>query len=444
MSENGVVPLEQLCDLSRSICYGIVQPGQAVDDGIPIIRVNNFRGNRVDLGEVLRVDPGIEQKFRRSRPKANDVLVSLVGSIGQVAIAPDGIDGWNLARAVGLVPAKDKHHSRWAFYALQSPVSQSFIRTHANTTVQATFNLKDLARLPIPYPDIAVRKRTIEILSSLDDKIELNRQMNETLEAMAQAIFRDWFVDFGPTRRKMESASDPVEIMGGLVTDAERAQALADLFPASLGDNGLPQGWGRARVKAFCTSTENGGTPKRSEPSYWSPGIVPWLTSSEVRSPIILDAETRISALGLEQSSAKVWPPNTTVIAMYGATAGQTALLAAPVCTNQACCGLLPLQGRDLFLFHSMREHMSRLANLAVGAAQQNLSQKTIAAYEIVQPSDALMRDFGELARPLLDKRISNERESRTLSATRDLLLPRLMSGETRLRDTEELVESAA
>ena len=93
-------------------------------------------------------------------------------------------------------------------------------------------------------------------LGSLDDKIELNRRMNETLEAMAQAIFRDWFVDFGPTRRKIEGATDPVEIMGGLVTDPERAsQQMADMFPASFGDNGLPEGWTGRHCGRRCAGT---------------------------------------------------------------------------------------------------------------------------------------------------------------------------------------------
>lgn len=87
------------------------------------------------------------------------------------------------------------------------------------------------------------QSRIADVFCSLDDKVELNRRTNETLEAMAQAVFRDWFVDFGPTRRKIEGATDPVVVVGGLVTDAERAQGLADLFPATLGEDGLPEGW---------------------------------------------------------------------------------------------------------------------------------------------------------------------------------------------------------
>src|SRR5690606_41426168 len=100
----------------------------------------------------------------------------------------------------------------------------------------------------ISVPDVITQLETGNLLGSLDDKIELNRRMNETLEAMAQAIFRDWFVDCGPTRRKLEGATHPVTIMCGLVTDPTRAQELADLFPATLGNDGLPEGWATERV----------------------------------------------------------------------------------------------------------------------------------------------------------------------------------------------------
>ena len=98
------------------------------------------------------MEPRIEALYKRSRPRPGDVLVTLVGSIGQVAIAPPEIAGWNLARAVGIVPAVDEHHSKWIAYALGAPDAQAFIHRHANTTVQATFNLKYPSPPAFPSP----------------------------------------------------------------------------------------------------------------------------------------------------------------------------------------------------------------------------------------------------------------------------------------------------
>ena len=235
--------MKDLCDPNRAIAYGIVQPGKPFPGGVPIVRVNNFGASGLNLSEVLSVDPTIEKQYVRSRPQPSDVLVTLVGSIGQVAIAPAEIAGWNLARAVGLLPMPDHHHAQWVAYSIRNRDAQEFIRQRANTTVQATFNLGDLAKLPIPYPDESVRQGILETLTAIDDRIELNRRMNETLEAMAQAIFRDWFVDFGPVRRKAAGEADPVAIMGGLTPDPARAAHLAALFPAAVGNDGLPTGW---------------------------------------------------------------------------------------------------------------------------------------------------------------------------------------------------------
>src|SRR5690242_8867242 len=166
MNEWPTRPLKDLCDPSRAIAYGIVQPGKPFAGGVPIVRVNNFGASGLNLSEVLSVDPAIEKQYARSRPQPSDVLVTLVGSIGQVAIAPVGIAGWNLARAVGLLPMPDHHHAQWVSYSIRNRDAQEFIRERANTTVQATFNLGDLAKLPIPYPDESVRQGILETLTA--------------------------------------------------------------------------------------------------------------------------------------------------------------------------------------------------------------------------------------------------------------------------------------
>jgi type I restriction enzyme S subunit len=408
------------------------------------------------LGDILDLKRGYDLP-KQDRRRGDVPIISSSGEVGfhdtAMAAAPGVITGrygtigqvfyvnrsyWPLNTALYVRDFKG-NEPKFIYYLLKT---LNWAQFNDKSGVPGV-NRNHVHEISVKIPQLPIQRRIARTLGSLDDKIELNRRMNETLEAMAQATFRDWFVDFGPTRRKLEGATDPLTIMGGLVQETERAQALAGLFPAALGDDGLPEGWKEATVSTVCSSAENGGTPKRSEPAYWDGGTVPWLTSGEVRSPIILDAETKITELGLRSSSAKLWPINTTVIAMYGATAGQTCILASPVSTNQACCGLLPKAGCELFLYHTMREHMSKLANLAVGAAQQNLSQRTIANFEITKPSLEAMTCFGETTKPFLERRVAAERESRTLAATRDLLLPKLMSGEIRLSEAEDLLEAA-
>jgi type I restriction enzyme, S subunit len=413
--------------------------------GIPVISAKVVKDGRILSPIEQTIDTAYYVEWmRRGNPRVGDVVLTTEGPLGEVAQLDSETAKYALGQRIVVLRGKeDVLDNTFLKFLLMSPSGQERLKAFATGTTVEGISQKALRQVSLSVPKIETQKHIANLLGSLDDKIELNRRMNETLEAMAQAIFRDWFVDFGPTRRKLEGVTDPLTIMGGLVQDAERAQALADLFPAALGDDGLPEGWRTTTVSTVCSSAENGGTPKRSEPAYWDGGTVPWLTSGEVRSPIILDAETKITELGLRSSSAKLWPMNTTVIAMYGATAGQTCILASPVSTNQACCGLLPKAGCDLFLYHTMREHMSKLANLAVGAAQQNLSQRTIANFEITKPSLEAMTCFGETTKPFLERRVAAERENRTLAATRDLLLPKLMSGKIRLSEAEDLMEAA-
>ena len=162
------------------------------------------------------------------------MLLTLVGTLGEVAIVPKHIAGWNIARAVGLIPVDADIGADWVALCLRSNHAQHFIRTRATTTVQATFNLRDVGQIPIPLPPKTEREAIVHILGSLDDKIELNRQMNRTLEKMAQAIFKSWFIDFDPVRAKTEGR-DP-----GLPKE------IAALFPASFEDcelGEIPKGW---------------------------------------------------------------------------------------------------------------------------------------------------------------------------------------------------------
>ncbi|MBK7977449.1 MAG: restriction endonuclease subunit S [Deltaproteobacteria bacterium] len=170
----------------------------------------------------------------RTRLQGGELLLTLVGTVGETAIVPDALRGWNTARAVGVIPVREDVGAYWIRLALQSSEARQVIDSRLNTTVQATLNLGDVAKLPIVLPPRSERERITQILGTLDDKIELNRRMNETLEAMARALFKSWFVDFDPVRAKAEGR------------DLGLPKHLADLFPDSFVDSELgeiPKGW---------------------------------------------------------------------------------------------------------------------------------------------------------------------------------------------------------
>jgi type I restriction enzyme S subunit len=273
----------------------------------------------------------------------------------------------------------------------------------------------------IPAPSIATQKRISEVLGNLDDKIELNRQMNATLEAIARAIFTSWFVDFDPVHAKARG-----ETPAGM--DAATAALFPDAFVESeLGP--IPAGWAIGTLKDCCKRVQNGGTPKRSKPSFWEPAEIRWLKSGAVRKDIVIETEEYISRKGLSNSSAKLWPSGTTVVALYGATAGQVTLLGNEMCANQACCGLVPSEDMRYFLYLRTSESVLSLQRQSRGSAQQNLSQGIVKSFPIIIPSRTLLRKFSEIVQPLFDRWINNLYQSHTLSVLRDTLLPNLVSG---------------
>ncbi|MGV1950978.1 restriction endonuclease subunit S [Agrobacterium vitis] len=278
------------------------------------------------------------------------------------------------------------------------------------------------------------RERICETLNSLDDKIDVNQRINETLEAMAQAIFRDWFVDFGPSRRKLNGATDPITVMGGLVQDGEQAQILSDLFSAKLGGNGLPEGWVE---KPFSTLVDiiGGGTPKTSIERYWS-GPLPWfsVTDTPSKGSVFVDfTEKTISMEGLENSAARLVRAGTTIISARG-TVGNLAIAAREMTFNQSCYGL---QGKgavgDCFVFLSAQNIVQRLKGMAHGSVFSTITRATFDGVDIVCSDNAIFEAFEQIVGLMFEKISSNVEENRSLAETRDLLLPKLMSGELRM-----------
>lgn len=435
------VTLSDVSDPSRKITYGIVQPGQLHSEGVPIVRVNNFRGNSLDLTDRLAVSPEIEEKYRRSRPRPGDLLISLVGSIGQLAIAPPEIEGWNLARAVGLVPFANQAVAIWSFYSLQSTASQDFMNQRANTTVQTTFNLKDLAKIPIQLPPEWEMDGILTTLKALDDKIELNRRMNETLEAMARAVFRDWFVDFGPTRRKAAGLTDPAAILGHLLPDQEKATPLAALFPARFGDNGLPEGWEERPFVGFLDII-GGGTPKTQVAEYWG-GDIPWF--SVVDTPpkggvFVWNTEKTITERGVAESSVRMIDAGKTIISARG-TVGNIAMAARPMTFNQSCYALRAAEPvGDIFVFLATERMVERLKAMAHGSVFSTITRATFESLNFAWAGEDVFAAFERLIEPMFELIKANGQENQTLAATRDLLLPKLMSGEIRLTGSEGVV----
>lgn len=259
--------------------------------------------------------------------------------------------------------------------------------------VQPKLNKASLVSIPISLPQTENEQTAIaEVLSSLDDKIDLLHRQNKTLEQLAETLFRQWFVE-----------------------EAEEGEV--------------------GTIESVCEQISSGGTPPTRIDAYYS-GEINWYSTKELNDNYLFESKSKITREGLENSSAKVFPPNTVVIAIYAApTVGRLGILANEAAFNQAACGFIVNEGKICYeyLYLHLLTSRQRLNDMASGSAQQNLNVRIMKEYEILIPSKEIHEKFRDQVRPMFNKIKSNTQQIRTLTQLRDTLLPKLMSGEVRV-----------
>jgi type I restriction enzyme S subunit len=294
-------------------------------------------------------------------------------------------------------------------------------------------SLRDQLRLRVTLPEPEQQRRVARFLAALDDKIELNRRMNETLEAVARAIFKSWFVDFDPVRAKAEGRK-PFGM----------DYATAALFPDRFGPDGLPEGW-REGPPLQLAKIISGGTPKTTELDYWG-GNVAWATAKDVSqcsATFLIKTERSISELGLDNSSTKIVPARSTVVVARGATTGRYSMFGVDLAMNQTCYALRARDGDHYFLFCWFDDLVRQLVHAGHGSAFNTITTRTFETARAVVPTQSVRNVFDQTVTPLFEMILEQTNQSETLAALRDLLLPKLMSGEIRVRAAEKALEAA-
>jgi type I restriction enzyme S subunit len=253
--------------------------------------------------------------------------------------------------------------------------------------------------------------------------------MNETLEAMARLFFKDWFVDFGPTRAKAEGRPPYL------------VPELWSLFPDALDDDDKPVGWEVSTI-GHEVRVVGGSTPSTKEPAYWD-GELCWATPkdlSSLKAPVLLKTERRITQAGISQISSGLLPIGTVLLSSR-APIGYLVISQVETAVNQGfiamvCEGMLS----NIFVWLWTQANMDAVHQKANGSTFQEISKANFRPIPVVVADPPVLRAFDEIAQPLYKQIVANEQESRALAQTRDLLLPKLMSGEIRLREVEKIV----
>jgi len=428
--------LDQICDGVFDCPHST--PALMID-GPLVARSQDVRTGIFRVEEAGRVsEETYRERIIRAEPRHGDLLYSREGTyFGIAAEVPPGVHVCLGQRMVLLRPNKNVCNPRYLRYWLNSPVMARHIHGHRDGTVAERLNLPTIRQLPIATPPLRTQHAIAYILGTLDDKIELNRRMNETLEAMARALFKSWFVDFDPVRAKAEGR-DP-----GL------PKPLADLFPDSFEDSELgeiPKGW-EVKTIGDLADVVGGSTPSTKEPAYWEGGAHAWATPKDLSAlsvPVLLDTERRITDVGLAQISSGLLPKGAVLLSSR-APIGYLAVAEVSVAINQGFIAMKPKAGTsNLFLLLWASVSHDEIVSRANGSTFLEISKANFRPIPIVRPSSDVMKAFERLAEPTYRRIVKCTCESRTLAALRDTLLPKLISGELRVADAERFVKAAS
>ncbi len=403
-----------------------VKGGKRLPKGVNLIKAKNSHPYiRVrDLGQkkVLELDSSFEyvddetqKSISRYIVNSGDIIVSIVGTIGLVAIIGNSLDKSNLTENCVKLIDITAINKEYLYYYLVSELGKNEIEKGIVGAVQAKLPIKNIQAINIKAPNLESQRRIASILKSLDDKIEANSRINDNLEQQAQALFKSWFVDFEPFK-------------DGEFVDCELGR--------------IPKGWRVRAIGDYC-KVRSGYAFKSS---WWSNSGIPVVKIKNITDDGRLDMTDSSFVSNEHADLAKEFQTKVgdLLIAMTGATIGKFCIVHSnnKLCVNQRVgkffLGDNPLKRLPFVYYYLKRPNVfEEIVRRGQGSAQPNISGKDIETISIIYPSEEIIAQFNLLLYPFLEKVICNHQESRRLATLRDTLLPKLMSGELKVNEIE-------
>lgn len=367
------------------------------------------------------------------------VIVSCIGSdMGKVAIClRESVTN----QQINSIIVSEEHDPYFLYYNLL--LRKAEIKGSAAGSAQPILNKTAFGKLPILLPSLREQSAIAHILGTLDDKIELNREMNDALLVVARALFKSWFVDFDPVCAKLDGRWKRGQSRTGLAADQ------FDIFPAKLIETELgmiPDGWRISKIGEEVTVC-GGSTPSTKDATFWENGNHCWVTPkdlSTLKLPVLLDTERKITEAGIAKISSGLLPIGTVLLSSR-APIGYLAIAEVPTAINQGfialkCNRLL----QNIFVLLWCHEKMDAIVGNANGSTFLEISKSNFRPLPVVVPTNDVLTKFQNYVEPLYRKIVNNEYESRSLIALRDSLLPKLISGELRVKDAEKIIGGAS
>jgi type I restriction enzyme S subunit len=385
------------------------------DTGIKCLRIQDVSQKKVFKNwGFCKVTPENYEKFSLNE---GEIIIARTGNtIGVNRYISKDLKSVFNNGLIRLRVNKEKFYPKYVYYNFRSQRFRDYIQAIAyGTSTQPNMQINSLLSFELDVPPLPEQKAIANFLSAIDDKIENNLAINKTLEDMAMALYKHWFVDFGP-------------FQDGEFSDSE-------LGP-------IPKGW---EVKPFLELFEllSGGTPKTSIEDYWG-GNIYWVSAKDIGSSgsiYINNTEKKITKLGLEKSSTKILPEDTVVVVARGSV-GKFGMITKPMCMNQSCYGIYSKsnysQAITYLLIDSLMKHF---LNVAYGSVFDTITTSTFKNVNVLLPPKKVMDKIRNEIDVLFQNKKMNIKENQSLTQLRDTILPKLINGEVRLKEFKEQVE---
>ena len=379
-------------------------------EGIPVVKIKNITtDNAVDLTETDCVPESVlTPKLQKFVLNDGDILLAMTGAtagkVGKVRTKRPILLNQRVAK---IAPVEADHGFIWSVVSSQEYQEKFFYL--ADGAAQPNMSGGQIEGLEIPCPPLPVQRRIAGILSAYDELMANSQRRIRLLEAMARALYREWFVHFRfPGHEKHPRVASP------------------------LGD--IPQGWA-VKPLGDRFKTVLGGTPSRVKPEFWEGGTIPWINSGKVNDLRITAPSELITELALERSAAKLMPKGTTVLAITGATLGQVSYLEIETAANQSVVGIVdPSDLYSEWIYLTVTDRIEGIINHASGGAQQHINKEVVNDVLVAPPPAPLAKEFKRVVGPMFREVATLLFKIQNLRRTRDLLLPRLLSGQVELK----------
>ncbi|WP_370427488.1 restriction endonuclease subunit S [Klebsiella pasteurii] len=428
-----------------------------VDSGVPVIRGTNLAGDIFSESGFVFVSPDKANELQRNLAFRGDIVFTQRGTLGQVALIPEDsiYERYIVSQSQMKLTVNPKQADAYFIYTyFRTNEAKALIENNAIVGGVPHINLGILKEFKLRLPPLSEQKRISEVSKSIDNKINLNRQINQTLEQMSQTLFKSWFVDFDPVIDNALDAGHPIpealqsraELRQKVRNSADFKPLPADiraLFPAEFEETELgwvPKGW---ITTSFNDLIEliGGGTPKTSVEEYWN-GDIPWFSVVDAPNEsdvYVLTTEKNITTEGLNNSSAKLLRKGTTIISARG-TVGKCAMVAVPMAMNQSCYGVIGKNNiSDEYVYFQLKNAVQTLQQMGHGSVFNTITRDTFKNIKVPFCNEELTNSYSLLVKNYFSKILNNNYQNIALTNLRDTLLPKLISGELSLEDLPNL-----